>query len=107
MKFENYLNKEIYGSDLSTIINRAVDNNEKNLVQKDNKGVYLNNDNNSINIDVKMIDNESTYKMEKFYRKGMQNFINYYSNIKFKCTKIEYHHNTKKVKYMLFEQITS
>lgn len=107
LEFENYLNEEIYGTDLSTVINRAVDNNEKNEVEKNNKGIYLNNDKNSISIEVKMIDNDSIYQMETFYKNGMQNFLNYYSNIKFKCTNIKYHESTKKVKYMLFEQITS
>ena len=54
-----------------------------------------------------MKDDDSTYKMEMFYKNGIQNFIKYYGNIKFKCTKIEYHQVTKKVKYMLFEQITT
>ena len=107
LEFENYLNKELYGTDVSTLINRAVDNNEKNSVQKNNKGIYLNNDKNSINIEIKMKDDDSTYKMEMFYKNGIQNFIKYYGNIKFKCTKIEYHQVTKKVKYMLFEQITT
>ena len=107
LEFENYLNKELYGTDVSTLINRAVDNNEKNSVQKNNKGIYLNNDKNSINIEIKMKDDDSTYKMEMFDKNGIQNFIKYYGNIKFKCTKIEYHQVTKKVKYMLFEQITT
>ena len=39
LEFENYLNEEVYGTDLSTVINRAVDNNEKNEVEKNNKGI--------------------------------------------------------------------
>ena len=54
-----------------------------------------------------MNDNDSIYQMETFYKNGMQNFLNYYGNIKFKCTDIKYHKTTNKVKYMLFEQITS
>ena len=30
LEFEKYLNEEVYGIDLATVINRAVDNNEKN-----------------------------------------------------------------------------
>ena len=107
LEFENYLNEEIYGTDLSTVINRAIDSNEKNAVEKNNKGIYLNNDKNSISREVKMNDNDSIYQMETFYKNGMQNFLNYYGNIKFKCTDIKYHKTTNKVKYMLFEQITS
>lgn len=106
LEFEKYLNEKVYGTDLATIINRAVDNNEKNEVQKDNKSIYLDNNTNSINIEIKMIDNDTIYRMENIYNKGIQNFINYYGNIKFKCVDIKYHNTTNKVKYMLFEQIT-
>lgn len=34
LEFEKYLNEEVYGTDLATIINRAVDNNQKNEVEK-------------------------------------------------------------------------
>lgn len=106
LKFENYLNEEVYGTDLATVINRAIDNNQQNEVEVNNKGIYLNNDKNSINIEIKMLDDDSIYQMETIYNGGIQNFINYYSNIKFKCVEIKYHSSTNKVKYMLFEQIT-
>ena len=88
MPFESYYNQEIYGTELTTIINKAIDKS------------------NSINIDVKIIDNDKIYTMETLYNGGMENFIQYYNQIKFKCTIIEYHKDTNKVKYMLFEQIT-
>lgn len=106
MQFESYYNKELTGAELTTIINKAIDNNEINQIQKDNKGKYINNENNSINIDIKIIDNDKTYNMETLFAGGMQNFVQYYSKIKFKCTNIEYHKSTNKVKYLLFEQIT-
>ena len=106
LEFEKYLDEEVYGADLATVINRAVDNNEKNEVEKDNKGIYLDNETNSISIEIKMTDNDSIYKMETIYNGGIQNFINYYNSIKFKCVEIKYHNSTNKVKYMLFEQIT-
>lgn len=104
-KFESYYNQEFYGADVVTIINKAYDNNLTNAVEKDEKGIFKENDTNSIKIDVKMLDTDTTYTMETLYSGGMQNFVEYYSGIKFKCTKIEYHPN-KKVKYMLIEQIT-
>lgn len=107
LSFEKYLNEEVYGSELATVINRAIDRNEKNEVEKNNKGIYQNNDTNSINIEIKMLDDDTIYQMETFYRGGIQNFINYYSNIKFKCVDIKYHSSTNQVKYMLFEQTTS
>ncbi len=104
-QFESYYNQEFYGADVVTIINKAYDNNLTNAVEKDDKGIFKENDTNSIKIDVKMLDTDTTYTMETLYLGGMQNFVEYYSGIKFKCTKIEYHPN-KKVKYMLIEQIT-
>ena len=104
-QFESYYNQEFYGADVVTIINKAYDNNLTNAVEKDDKGIFKENNTNSIKIDVKMLDTDTTYTMETLYLGGMQNFVEYYSGIKFKCTKIEYHPN-KKVKYMLIEQIT-
>ena len=60
-QFESYNQKEIYGSELTTIINKAVDNNKNNEVLKDDKGNYINNENNSIQIEIKMLDNDKTY----------------------------------------------
>ena len=107
MPYETYLNREIFGSDLASVINRAVNDNNKNKVEKDEKGIYIANDTNSIKIQVKITDNDTTYDMETFYNSGMDNFIKYYNQIKFKCTNVEYHKATNKIKYMLFEQITS
>ncbi len=104
-QFESYNEKEIYGTELTTIINKAVNQNETNEVQKDEKGKYIDNKKDSIKIEIKMLDNRKTYDMETLYKGGMDKFVQYYGEIKFKCTKIEYH-NTNKVKKMLWEQIT-
>lgn len=105
-QFESYYEQQIYGSELTTIINKAIDNNINNEVPKDQKGKYINNNQNSIQIDIKMLDIDKTFSMETLYNAGMDKFVQYYNEIQFKCTKLEYHPNTKKVKYMLFEQIT-
>ena len=106
LEFEFYYNKEIYGFDVVALINRAVDKNTKNEVIKDENQKFQNNDKNSINIDIKMIDNDITYDMETIYNGGMEKFIQYYNNIKFKCTRIDYHKQTNKIKYIFIEQIT-
>ena len=80
------------------------DNNEKNEVSKNKKGIYIENDTNSIKIEIKITDNDNIYNMETIYNNGTQNFLQYYGEIKFKCVDIKYHTETNKVKYMLFEQ---
>lgn len=105
-KFEMYKDKEILGSELTTIINKAVDTNEKNEVRKDNNGKYVDNGINSISIDIKFIDDDVIYNIEKVYQNGTDTFLYYYRDITFKCSDVQYHTATGKVKYMLFEQIT-
>lgn len=104
-EFEKYTEKEIYGVELGTLINKAIDTNTKNEIEKDENGIYIANEENSIKIEIYMADNEQTYEMETFYNTGIDQFIQYYGDIKFKCSKIEYHKNTNKIKYLLFEQL--
>ena len=107
IEYTNYYNKEITGADVATIINKAMNNNEVKDVEKDEKGNYKNNDEDSIIIDIRFIDNDKVYKMESIYNGGTENFIEFYSSIKFKCTKMEYHKKTGQVSYMYIEQIST
>jgi len=106
-EFAQYKDKEIYGIELGTLINKAIDKNVKNKVEKDGKNFFIPNDANSIEIEIYIVDSEQTYKMEAFYNTGLEQFIQYYGDINFKCSKIEYHNKTKRIKYLLFEQIVT
>ena len=39
--FERYYQKEVYGADIATAINKAMDNNHKNHVEKDSQNYIL------------------------------------------------------------------
>lgn len=104
-KYEQYKDKEIYGIELGTLINKSIDTNIRNKIEKNSNGIFIANEENSIKIQIYMQDNEETYEMETFYNAEMEQFIQYYGNIKFKCSKIEYHKKTNKIKYLLFEQV--
>ncbi len=106
LKFEMYIDKEITGTEITTLANKVVDYNEQNKIEKDNKGKYVDNGVNSINIDIKFIDNDVTYNIEKLYDSGINKFLAYYGDITFKCSEVQYHSKTNKIKYMMFEQIT-
>lgn len=95
-EIEKYTEKEIYGIHLGTLINKVIDKNTKSEME---------NKKDTIQIEIYMQDNETTYKMEAFYKAGMEKFIQYYGNIQFKCSKIEYDKKTGKIQYLLFEQI--
>lgn len=105
-QFSSYYNKEFKGTVIATLVNKAYDNNLTGNVERNEKGKFIVNDTNSIKIDIKMLDTDKTYDMETLYSGGMDKFVKYYSQITFKCTKIEYHKSTGKVKYMLIEQVT-
>jgi ABC-type Na+ efflux pump permease subunit len=103
--YEEYLDKEIKGTDVATIIGKVVNQNEKNNVKKDEKGYYINNQNDSIQIDLKMITVKKTYPMEEIYNSKIATFVQHFDNIRFKCTKIEYHKATGKVSKLIFEEL--
>lgn len=105
LEFEYCLNKEIYGAELVTIINKAIENNEKNDIEKDNKGFYKENEDTSIKIEIKITDNNKTYNMETFYINGIDKFVKNYNMIKFKCLELRYHQTSKRVSYLYFEQL--
>lgn len=104
--FSQYIDKEFYGNELATIINRAIDNNEKNKIPKDSNGRYIEDEMYSIKVDIYITDNETTYSMEIINFGGISNFVSYYSDVKFKCTKVEYHKKTNRISYLYIEQIS-
>ena len=106
-KFERYENKEIEGTELATILNFAVDTNSKNNIQKDNDGKYIYDGKNSIEIEINITDNNTIYDMETIYDGQIERFVQNYGKIKFICRDVQYHKSTNKIKYMLFEQMTS
>lgn len=105
-QFEGYYEKEVYGADLATIINKVIDNNTKYKIEKDQKGNYIDNGKDSIRLEIALLDAKKVYSVEKIYSLGTERFVESYNTAKFKCTKMEYHKKTGKVKYLLFEQTT-
>ncbi len=104
-KYECYLNRTIYGTEVATIINKAINQNENNQVQKDEKKHYIENNENSIKIEIKMLTTGKTYPMEEIYNNDMTQFVQNFNFIQFKCTKLEYHKSSGKVKKLLFEEV--
>ncbi len=106
-KYEIYLDKEVFGTDVTTVINKAIDDNEKRQILKDEKGFYIENDTDSIKVELIMLngDNKETYQMETLNKVGLNGFIRNFNLINFKCSKIEYHNKTKMISKIVFEQI--
>lgn len=104
-QFSKYIDQEFFGTELATIINLAIDNNEKNNIAKDTSGKYVTDDLYSVRVDVYMTDTQKTYSMETLNAGEISNLVNNYSNIQFKCTKVEYHKSNKRISYLYIEQI--
>ena len=97
--------KEISATELGTIINKTINKNVENNVEKDENGLFIDNGNNSIIIEVKfLLGEESTYRAELIEKRDIKNFLVAYTGVNFKCTKLEYHESTHLVKYLLFEE---
>ena len=103
--YNSFYGQEVLGTDVATLINKAIDSNEKNSVAITEDGTYIDNGTNSINIDIKFKDLEETITMERINQLDSVRFVQNFGGFNFKCTKIEYHNKTGNVKYMYFEQI--
>lgn len=105
-KFNNeflyYINGKISGVDLTTIINKAIDNNEKNKVLKNENGAYILNNENSIEVLIQVEPDGEFYLMEAFELSGMTSFTTLYGGIEFECIKTEYHENGR-ISKLIFE----
>ena len=104
-EYENLYLKTIKGSQLATLINRTMDKNYEDGAQKDERNYYIDNNKNSIIIEVKFKDNDNKFRMEQIYNKEISKFVNLYSNKDFKCEKLNYHDGSKLVKYLYFEEV--
>ena len=105
MDYDNLYDKTISGSELASFINKTMDKNKNNDVEINEKNYYIDNGKNSIIIEVHFKESTDTFRMEQIYSKGIKQFVYLYSNKKFKCSKLEYHKDSKLVKYLYFEEV--
>ena len=104
-QYEVYYEKTILGTDLATVLNKAMDYNQKNNIAKDSKDKYYIETENSLLIEIKFSEKEERVRMEDILSKEIETFISFYGAVSFKCTKIEYHESNKQVKSLYFEQV--
>lgn len=104
-QYELYYQKEVLGTDLATLLNKVMDYNERQAIDKDDNDRYYIETENSIIVTIKFLEKDDTVRMEDIILKDMENFIKYYATSSFKCAQIEYHKENKQVKSLYFEQI--
>lgn len=113
-QYENYKGKDLYGIDVVTIINKATDNNKKYNIPKNEKGMYIEDNENSIKVELNLIadvdskTNENimvTKQMEDLQKAGVEGFITNFNLTTFQCKEITYHKKTGKVSKIIVEQV--
>ena len=100
----NTFGNEIYGTDLATLINKAVDNNEKYKVLKDENGKYIPDDKFSIKITIQMLANDLTYDMETIFNNDVERFIELFNSSRFQSDIVQYHKLTGRIRNIHFIQ---
>lgn len=103
--FEQYIGKQIYGTEVTTVISKAIKNNENHNIQKDENGYYINDNKYCIKVELNMITVEKTYQMEQLYKAGLTEFVKNFNVITFECTNIEYHNQTGRISKIVFTQL--
>ena len=103
--FEEYKDKSLLGSEVASLINKAIDNNEKNQISKNDKGIYQEDGKYSVQIFVKLEKEGEYFTMERINALKITEFVKNFSLQDFKCTGIEYHKETKRVSKVYFESI--
>ena len=83
--------------------NKAISNNEKYEIEKNNEGIYILDDEYSIEIYITMALNDTTFPMESINKLGMNSFITNFGEVGFRCTDIKYHKKTGRIASMTFE----
>ena len=103
--FEDYKDKISLGSEVATLINKAIDNNEKEQINKNDKGIYQDDGKYSVQVFIRLEKDGDLFSMERINALKITEFVKNFSLQDFKCTGIEYHKETKRVSKIYFEAI--
>ena len=100
-QFDSYINNKVNGVDLTTIMNKALENNNQYKIEKDSKGVFKDDGKNSIEIMIKPSEDAKLFPMEAFEIVGISDFTKNFGSAIFEPTNVEYHKNGRisKIEY--------
>ena len=109
LEYEQYKDKTIYGTDIGSLINYAINNNEKYNIEKDEKGNYIDDDKYCMKIEIRLISSEDedkiiTYEMETISSLGTERFVKNFNILDFKCVDINYN-SYGRINKLIFELI--
>ena len=105
LEYENFNKESLNGLEVATAINKAVSHNQGLEMPINEKGFYILDDEESVEIYVMMNTTETTYRMESIYGLGMDKFIKTFGTAEFKCTDVKYHEKTGRIASITFEAV--
>ena len=105
LEYEYILEKEMYGTDVVTIINKAMNNNQKYEISKDESGNYENDNHYSVQVEINFVGVEKSYTMEQICNVGLEDFMQAFNVSKFKCIDKQYHEATKRLSKIVLQEI--
>lgn len=104
-QFEQYFDKEIYGAEVATIINKAIDNNEQYNISKNLAGKYIEENAYCLKVLIKFKDVDNYYEMESIDKAGIKGFMTNFNLSTFKITDYLYNEKTNRIGKIIIEEI--
>lgn len=107
LEFEKYENQNTYGTNIGSLMNYAINNNERYNIEKDENGIYIDDDKYCIRVEIKMLSSEDdnlmiTYDMETINSLGIDRFVRNFNLLEFECIDITYN-SYGRVNKIIFE----
>lgn len=106
LEYEKYKGKTIYGAEVGSIMNNAINNNITYKIEKDEKGRYIDDDMYCVIVEIniptkdeKGNEKEELYRMETIDSLGMEKFVKNFSTFNFEYQEIKYN-KLKRVNYI-------
>ena len=104
-QFEQYFDKEIYGADVVTIMSKAIDNNNKYDIARNEENKFIEDNKYCLKVMIKFKDVDKTFDMESIEKAGIEGFMQNFSKSTFKVVEHDYNEDSKRIGKIVIEEI--
>ena len=104
-QFEQYFDKEIYGADVVTIMSKAIDNNNKYGIARNEENKFIEDNKYCLKVMIKFKDVDQTFDMESIEKAGIEGFMQNFSKSTFKVIEYDYNEDSKRIGKIVIEEI--
>ena len=104
-QFEQYFDKEIYGADVVTIMSKAIDNNNKYDIARNEENKFIEDNKYCLKVMIKFKDVDQTFDMESIEKAGIEGFMQNFSKSTFKVIEYDYNEDSKRIGKIVIKEI--